>query len=94
VIDILTEIERAPIGRYHYVIRSLIGLAVFFALFGRNTDYLIGNMMGVFAQDHNANVWLVPHVFRVVIRAGRELSPQDQEDTSGPQGWPTRCIHL
>ena len=94
MIDILTEIERAPIGRYHYVIRSLIGLAVFFALLGRYTDYLIGSMMGVFAQNENANVWLVPHVLRVVISAGRELSPQDQEDTNCPQGWPTRCIHL
>ena len=94
MIDILTEIERAPNGRYHYVIRSLIGLALFFALFGRYTDHLIGNMMGVFAQDENANVWLVPHVLRVVIRAGRGLSPQDQEDTDCPQGWPTRCIHL
>jgi len=71
VIDILTEIERAPNARYHYVIRSLIGLALFFALFGRYTDHLIGNMMGVFAQDEDANVWLVPHVLRVAIRAGR-----------------------
>ena len=94
MIDILTEIERAPIGRYHYVIRGLIGLAVFFALFGLYADHLIGSMMGVFAQDQNVNVWLVPHVLRVVIRAGRGLSPQDQEDTSCPQGWPTRCTHL
>lgn len=94
MIDILTEIERAPIGRYHYVTRSLIGLAVFFALLGRYTDHLIGSMMGVFAQDENANVWLVPHVLRVAIRAGRGLSPQDQEDTNCHQGWPTRCIHL
>lgn len=94
MIDILTEIERAPIGRYHYVIRSLIGLAVFFALLGRYTDHLIGSMMGVFAQDENANVWLVPHVLRVAIRAGRGLSPQDQEDTNCPQGWPARCIDL
>lgn len=94
MIDILTEIERAPIGRCHYLIRSLIGLAVFFALLGRYTDHPIGNMMGVFAQDENANVWLVPHILRVVIRAGWELSPQDQEDTNCPQGWPTRCIHL
>lgn len=71
MIDILTEIERAPIGRYHYVTRSLIGLAVFFALLGRYTDHLIGSMMGVFAQDENANVWLVPHVLRAAIRAGR-----------------------
>ena len=94
MIDILTEIERAPIGRYHYVIRSLIGLAVFFALLGRYTDRLIGSMMGVFAQDENGNMWLVPHVLPVFIRAERGLSPQDQEDTDCPQGWPTRCIHL
>ena len=94
MIDKLTEIARAPIGRYHYVTRSLIGLAVFFALLGRYTDHLIGSMMGVFAQDENANVWLVPHVLRVAIRAGRGLSPQDQEDTNCPQGWPTRCIDL
>jgi hypothetical protein len=94
VTDRLTEIERALIGQYHYVIRSLSGLAVFFALFGRYTDHLIGHMMGVFAQDENANLWLVPHVLRVVIRAGRGLSPQDQEDTNCPLGWPTRCIHL
>ena len=74
--------------------RLALSVSVFFALLGRYTDHLIGNMMGVFAQDENANVRLVPHVLRVVIRAGRELSPQDQEDTKHPQGWPTRCIHL
>ena len=70
MIDIRTELDKSPIGRYHYVIRSLIGLALFFALFGRYTDHRIGNLMGVFAQDENANVWLVPHVLRVAIRAG------------------------
>ena len=94
MIDILTEIERAPIGRYRYVIGSLIGRAVFFALLGRYTDHLIGSMMGVFAQDENGNMWLVPHVLPVFIRAERGLSPQDQEDTNCPQGWPTRCSHL
>ena len=94
MIDILTEIERATIGWYHYVIRSLIGLAVFFALLGRYRDHLIASIMGVFAQDENGNVWLVPQVLRVAVRAERGLSPQDQEDTNCLQGWPTRCIHL
>jgi AAHS family 4-hydroxybenzoate transporter-like MFS transporter len=42
VIDIRTEIDRAPIGRNHYLILSLIGLAVFFEGYDTfNASYVV-----------------------------------------------------
>ena len=46
MIDIRSEIESAPIGRYHYLILSLIGLAVFFDGYDTfNASYVVHYVM-------------------------------------------------